>query len=50
MGIARSSYYAVPEAKCDDTALVEAIAAICAEFEACGWRRRTPAPGHHREP
>jgi putative transposase len=39
MGIARSSYYAVPEATCDDTALVEAIAAICAEFEAYGWRR-----------
>ena len=39
MGLARSSYYAVPEAKCDDTALVEAMAAICAEFEAYGWRR-----------
>jgi putative transposase len=39
MGIARSSYYAAPEAKRDDTALVEAMAAICAEFEAYGWRR-----------
>ncbi|HET6745109.1 MAG TPA: IS3 family transposase [Candidatus Limnocylindria bacterium] len=39
MGIARSSYYAAPEATGDDTALVEAMAAICAEFEAYGWRR-----------
>jgi putative transposase len=39
MGIARSTYYATPEAKRDDTALVEAICAICAEFEAYGWRR-----------
>ena len=40
MGIARSSYYyAAPEAKGDDTALVEAMAAICTEFEAYGWRR-----------
>jgi putative transposase len=39
MGMARSSYYAAPEAKGDDTALVEAMAAICAEFEAYGWRR-----------
>ena len=39
MGIARSSYYAASEAKGDDTALVEAMAAICGEFEAYGWRR-----------
>ena len=39
MGIARSTYYDTPEAKRDDTALVEAMAAICAEFEAYGWRR-----------
>ena len=39
MGIARSTDYATPEAKRDDTALVEAICAICAEFEAYGWRR-----------
>ena len=39
MRIARSSYYAAPEAKGDATALVEAMAAICAEFEAYGWRR-----------
>lgn len=39
MGIARSSYYDMPGAKLDDTALVEAICAICDEFEAYGWRR-----------
>ncbi len=39
MGIARSTYYDTPEAKRDDTALVEAICAICMEFEAYGWRR-----------
>ena len=39
MGIARSTYCDTPEAKLDDTALVEAICAICVEFEAYGWRR-----------
>jgi putative transposase len=39
MGIARSSYYAAPEAERDDTALLESMASICAEFEAYGWRR-----------
>ena len=39
MGIARSTYYDTPESKLDDTALVEAICAICDEFEAYGWRR-----------
>lgn len=38
MGIARSTYYA-DSAAGDDTALVEAIASICDEFEAYGWRR-----------
>lgn len=38
MGIARSTYYAADPAG-DDTALVAAIAAICDEFEAYGWRR-----------
>jgi putative transposase len=38
MGIARSTYYAAA-ATCDDTALVETMTAICAEFEAYGWRR-----------
>ena len=39
MGIARSTFYGEPTAPQDDTAIVEAIAAICEEFEACGWRR-----------
>jgi putative transposase len=39
MGIARSTYYDMPGAKLDGTALVEAICAICDEFEAYGWRR-----------
>ena len=38
MGIARSTYYADGAAG-DDTAVVEAIASICDEFEAYGWRR-----------
>jgi len=39
MGIARSTFYDDPTAAHDDTAIVEAIAAICDEFEAYGWRR-----------
>ena len=39
MGIARSTYYDQPQRSVDDTALVEAIAAICDAFEAYGWRR-----------
>ena len=39
MGIARSTFYDEPTASHDDTAIVEAIAAICDEFEAYGWRR-----------
>jgi putative transposase len=39
MGIARSTYYDRPELALDDTAIVEAIAAICDNFEAYGWRR-----------
>jgi putative transposase len=39
MGIARSTYYDRPTVAIDDTGLVEAIAAICDEFEAYGWRR-----------
>jgi hypothetical protein len=38
MGIARSTFYDKPAAP-DDTAIVEAIAAICEEFEFYGWRR-----------
>lgn len=39
MGIARSTRYDRPTEAIDDAALVEAIAAICDEFEAYGWRR-----------
>src|SRR6202044_3552246 len=39
MGIARSTFYDEPTAALDDTAIVEAIAAICDEFEFYGWRR-----------
>ena len=39
MGIARSTFYDDPTAAHDDTAIVEAIAAICDEFEFYGWRR-----------
>jgi putative transposase len=39
MGIARSTYYDRPEKRPDDTAIVEAIFAICDEFEFYGYRR-----------
>ena len=39
MGLPRSTYYDEPTDPADDTALVEAIAAICDEFEAYGYRR-----------
>jgi putative transposase len=39
MGIARSTFYDLPTAVHDDTAIVEAIVAICEEFEFYGWRR-----------
>ena len=39
MGIARSTFYDRPTAVNDDTAIVEAVAAICDEFEFYGWRR-----------
>jgi len=39
MGLSRSSYYAQSDPLGDDTAIVEAIAAICDEFEQYGWRR-----------
>ena len=44
MGIARSTYYDQPVVNQDDTALVEAICALCEEFEAYGWRRVQAAP------
>ena len=39
MGISRSSFYQQPTVAHDDTAIAEAIAAICNEFEFYGWRR-----------
>ena len=39
MGLARSTCYDAPRAAVDDTAIVEAMAAICDAFEAYGWRR-----------
>ncbi|MBO1907592.1 IS3 family transposase [Microvirga sp. 3-52] len=39
MGLPRSTYYDEPKAPADDTAIVEAIAAICDEFESYGYRR-----------
>jgi putative transposase len=38
MGMARSSFYEEPIVP-HDHAIVEAIAAVCDEFEAYGWRR-----------
>jgi putative transposase len=43
MGIARSTYYDRPEKRADDTAIVEAMFAICDEFEFYGYRRVGPA-------
>jgi len=39
MEIARSTCYEPPAAKPDDTAIVEAIGAICDQFAFYGWRR-----------
>jgi putative transposase len=46
MGVSRSTYYDAPIAAVDDTALVEAIASICDEFEYYGWRRVRAALRH----
>jgi len=39
MGIARSTYYDRPKMRADDTAIVEAMFAVCDEFEFYGYRR-----------
>src|SRR5271169_5053647 len=39
MAISRSTFYDAPVSAPDDTAIVEAIAAVCDEFECYGWRR-----------
>lgn len=46
MGISRSTYYETPLSGLDDTAIVEAIARICDEFEHYGWRRVQAALRH----
>lgn len=46
MGLARSTFYDEPAHQADDTAIVEAIAAICDEFEHYGWRRVRAALRH----
>ena len=46
MDIARSTHYDKPELAVDDTGIVEAIAAICDEFEAYGYRRVRAALRH----
>ncbi|GJD76783.1 hypothetical protein CFIICLFH_5042 [Methylobacterium goesingense] len=40
MGLARSTYYDAPTRAADDTARVEAMAAICDAFEAYNHARR----------
>lgn len=39
MGLARSTFYDCPEQTLDDTAIVEAMFAICDVFECYGYRR-----------
>ncbi len=39
MAISRSTFYDAPVSAPDDTAIIEAIAAVCDEFECYGWRR-----------
>jgi len=46
MGIARSTYYDRPQRAADDTAIVEAIFAICDTFEWYGYRRVGAALRH----
>ena len=46
MSIARSMLYADPSAADDDTAVIEAIARICEDFEQYGWRRVRAALRH----
>ena len=41
MGIARSSFYAEPEAKPDDATIIAEIRAITDEFEGYGYRPAT---------
>ena len=45
MGIARSTFYDLSTVVHDDTAIVEAIAAICDEVEFYGWHACAPSCG-----
>ncbi|MER9593239.1 DDE-type integrase/transposase/recombinase [Mesorhizobium australicum] len=49
MGIARSTYYDSPERTADDTAIVEAMFAICDGFEFYGYRRVGAALRQHHK-
>lgn len=46
MGIPRSTYYDAPAVRAGDVELLNAITAICNEFEAYGWRRVQAALRH----
>ena len=46
MGLARSTYYDQPARSANDTAVVEALFAICDEFEFYGYRRAGAALRH----
>jgi hypothetical protein len=51
MGLARSTYYDRPQRAADDTAIVEALFALCDEFATYGYRRAGAAlrqQGTHR--
>ena len=41
MGLPRSTYYDAPPVKTDDASIVTIITAICDEFEAYGYRRKS---------
>ena len=46
MGLPRSTYYDAPAMKADDREIVAAMATICDEFEAYGYRRVGAALRH----
>ena len=50
MGLPRSTYYDEPAVVANDTAIVEAIATICNDFETYGYRRGSAAGRPGREP
>lgn len=46
MGLVRFTFYDAPARAADDTAIVDAMASICDEFESYGWRRMQAALRH----